>query len=58
MGKDTSFVETLALREQYRDWYLEHRDPIAEGVQVQRSSARSENSHQWSIDCILRAERH
>jgi dolichol-phosphate mannosyltransferase len=29
MEKDTSFMETLALREQYRDWYLQHRDPIA-----------------------------
>jgi dolichol-phosphate mannosyltransferase len=30
MGKDTSYIETLAIREQYRDWYLQHNDPIAE----------------------------
>lgn len=25
-----SLSETLAMREEHRDWYLRHRDPIAE----------------------------
>jgi dolichol-phosphate mannosyltransferase len=29
-GKDTSLIETLAIREQFRDRYLQHRDPIAD----------------------------
>jgi dolichol-phosphate mannosyltransferase len=37
MGKDTSFMATLALREQYRDWYLQHRDPIAEDRMLWRA---------------------
>jgi 2-polyprenyl-3-methyl-5-hydroxy-6-metoxy-1,4-benzoquinol methylase len=28
---------TLALREQYRDWYLQHRDPIAEDRMLWRA---------------------
>jgi 2-polyprenyl-3-methyl-5-hydroxy-6-metoxy-1,4-benzoquinol methylase len=27
---DTSVIKTLAIREKYREWYLQHRDPIAE----------------------------
>lgn len=27
-GRDTAFIETLTLRERYRDWYWQHRDPI------------------------------
>jgi dolichol-phosphate mannosyltransferase len=37
MGKDTSFMGTLALREQYRDWYLQHRDPVAEDRMLWRA---------------------
>jgi dolichol-phosphate mannosyltransferase len=37
MEKDTSFMETLALRENYRDWYLQHRDPIAEDRMLWRA---------------------
>ena len=29
-GNDTSFIVILAIREQFRDRYLQHRDPIAE----------------------------
>src|SRR4051812_16809475 len=28
-GPDRSLVETLAMRERHRDWYLRNRDPIA-----------------------------
>lgn len=37
MRKDTSYVETLALREQLRDHYLRHRDPIAEDRMLWRA---------------------
>src|SRR5918995_6417778 len=37
MGKETSFMATLALREEYRDWYLQHRDPIAEDRMLWRA---------------------
>jgi dolichol-phosphate mannosyltransferase len=37
MEKDTPFMETLALREKYRDWYLQHRDPIAEDRMLWRA---------------------
>src|SRR5437870_4263687 len=29
-GNDTSFIVILAIREQFRDRYLQHRDPIAD----------------------------
>jgi len=37
MEKGASFMGTLALREQYRDWYLQHRDPIAEDRMLWRA---------------------
>jgi dolichol-phosphate mannosyltransferase len=33
----TTFIETLALREQYRDRYLQHRDPIADDRMLWRA---------------------
>lgn len=35
--KNASFIETLALREQFRDHYLQHRDPIAEDRMLWRA---------------------
>lgn len=32
-------IETLAIREQYRDWYLRHRDPIAEDRMLWRAQS-------------------
>ena len=37
MDKDNSFIGTLALREQLRDQYLGHRDPIAEDRMLWRA---------------------
>ena len=36
-GKDASFIETLAIREQFRDGYLQRRDPIAEDRMLWRA---------------------
>jgi dolichol-phosphate mannosyltransferase len=35
--KDASFIETLAIREQFRDRYLQHRDPIVEDRMLWRA---------------------
>ena len=39
LGKDSSRIETLALREQFRDHYLRHRDPIGEDRMLWRAQA-------------------
>ena len=36
-GKDASFIEAVAIREQFRDRYLRHRDPIAEDRMLWRA---------------------
>lgn len=36
---DTDLLETLALRERYRDWYRRHRDPIVENRMLWRAQA-------------------
>ena len=36
-GKDTLLIETLAIREQFRDHYLQRRDPIAEDRMLWRA---------------------
>jgi len=36
-GNDTSFIEPLAIREQFRDHYLRHHDPIADDRMLWRA---------------------
>jgi dolichol-phosphate mannosyltransferase len=53
MGKDTSIIETLALREQYRDWYIQHRDPIAEDRMLWRAQTLRHMVHLLPGQTIL-----
>ena len=39
MSKRDTQIETLAVREQYRDWYLQHRDPIADDRMLWRAQS-------------------
>jgi dolichol-phosphate mannosyltransferase len=37
VAKDSPYIDTLALREGYRTWYIENRDPIAEDRMLWRA---------------------
>jgi len=53
MVKDTSFIGTLAIREQYRDQYLQHRDPIAEDRMLWRAHTFRQMVHLLPGQTIL-----
>ena len=51
--KTPSFIETLATREQYRDWYLHHRDPIAKDRMLWRAQSFRHLMHIMPGETIL-----
>ncbi len=50
---DVSFIDTLAVREKYREWYLQQRDPIAEDRMLWRAQTFRHMVHLLSGQTIL-----
>ena len=42
---DRSFIDSLAVREKYREWYLQHKDPIAEDRMFWRAQTFRHMTH-------------
>ena len=53
MTSSSSAIETLAMREQYRDWYLQRRDPIAEDRMLWRAQSFRHIMHVMPGQTIL-----
>jgi len=53
MPKSPSPIETLAIREKYRDWYLQHRDPIAADRMLWRAQSFRHMMHIMPGQTIL-----
>ena len=51
--KDTSFIEALAIREQFRDHYLRHHDPIADDRMLWRAQTFRHMMHLLPGQSIL-----
>ena len=50
---DLSFMDTLAVREKYREWYQQHRDPIAEDRMLWRAQVFRHMMHLLPGQTIL-----
>lgn len=53
MRKDTSCIKTLAIREQFRDAYLQHRDPIPQDRLLWRAQSFRHMTHVMPGQTIL-----
>ncbi|HEU4563352.1 MAG TPA: class I SAM-dependent methyltransferase, partial [Gemmatimonadaceae bacterium] len=51
--REDPLAATLALRERYRDWYLRHRDPIAESRMLWRAQSFRQLVHLLPGQSIL-----